>query len=139
MRRISWLVLPLAVAALVLLGVAISEAQRTPEWQQALNQYLRSSGGSPQQVIRAAAPEQLDPSLLEQLGEAGQFEGLALPMPPRTVYCVLVTKGQRHSVLFVSYFSDNLWRDDWVVHQGPAQPFSTDTVAALSVLGCDFS
>lgn len=139
MRRTMMLVLPLAVVVLVLLGVAISEAQRTPEWQLVLNRYLRASGGSAQQVVRSNAPDQLVSPLLGQVVEASQFQGLALPMPPRTVYCVLVTKGAARSVVFVSYFSDNLWRDDWVIHRGPAQPFNPATTAALSALGCEFS
>lgn len=139
MRRYGLLLIPLAVGLIVLSWVIAAEAQRTPEWQIELNQYLRENDTSALQIVHARQPENQAPSLLRKTVDAGTFKGLALPLPPRDVYCALVPRQETRIVVFVSYFSDNLWRDDWVIHEGPRYPLNNETLKALAALGCDFA
>lgn len=67
--------------------------------------------------------------------------------PPEALQCVLV-QGLRTSltgapeqpkrqVIYVGYHSDSLWREGWLVHEGPREPFTAELAADLQGIGCD--
>jgi hypothetical protein len=138
MRRARYLSIPLAIGLLVLVGVVVSEAQRTPEWQVALRQAINPADSAILQVIHARAPENFAPALVARVVDYGKFQGLALPRSPREVYCIVLREDANRSLVFVSHYSDNLWRDDWIVQLGPVFPLENDTRQTLAALGCDF-
>lgn len=114
-----------------------------------LNQYAARNGLQVVSAARARQPQNFTSELDYPLLDAGRFEYTAdityqqqnsylisLPYPPQEVYCVNVTHNGGHGVLFVNYYSDGLWQNDWVIHQGQDSP-AADAAQALGKVGCD--
>jgi hypothetical protein len=149
-RRIA-LVLPLTVVLLFGFTLGFLEAQQTPLWQMTLDRYLQAArpAAAVRQVERATMPWLLTPAMHGQVvdygdycyhaGESRQSCTLALPYPPQDVYCALVTVEQQQQLLLVSRFSDNLWRDDWVILASPSAPSLSAAMQTAATTGCEFA
>lgn len=127
--------------------VQIVEAQRMPEWQRALVNVW-----SAHQVIeaeRAQWPEAFALAPTYVIRDTGHFAYgayvdngssidllITLPETPREVYCVVVRNNTRAQLVFVNYYTDNLYRSGWVVMEDGALPVAADTQAQLDALGC---
>ena len=62
---------------------------------------------------------------------------LALPYPPRDLWCILLSDGTRDQIAFLALYHEEPYQTDWVVHQGPFNPFDRSFRATLADLGCD--
>jgi hypothetical protein len=160
MRRIRALSIPLLVAVLLLAVVITVEAQRTPEWREALNQYVHqvntTQSGSLQvlRVVKASLPWNFraDWGLIgldygrfgagvaqpARAGEKAYSTHRSLPYPPQTVHCVLLRAGTVERVIFVNFHSDDLWQYGWVILEGARRPFPAEFVQRLAEIGCTF-
>lgn len=129
--------------AIVVTMVAAAEAQREPEWQRVLDGYVKENQLSIQDVIRADKPWNFSADVTAEIVDGGPFGYVAditykgqytysivLPYPPREMYCVRLRKGSREEILFVNYYSDNLWQHGWVIHR------SRQSGELLTGVGC---
>ncbi len=71
-------------------------------------------------------------------------EPVALPFPPEEVWCVALHKRSAAAdsagperVLLIARHHEEPHLTEWVVHQGPAAPFSDDVMRSLSALSCE--
>jgi hypothetical protein len=123
------------------------EAQQTPRWQMVLDRYRPAA--SVRQVERATMPWLLTPSMHGRVvdygdycynaGESRQSCTLALSYPPQDVYCVLITVEHQQQLLLISRFSDNLWRDDWIILAGSSAPSLSAAMQTAATIGCEFA
>lgn len=152
-KRAILLMLPsLALIALVG-GLIIAESGRPAAWQVELNAYLARSNTSStgemavRSVARANKPWNFGPDMGYAVVGGGAWSGIDLPYPPEEVWCVLLKRGGvstagsgeeiPYQAVFVSFHSDRLWRQGWVVHKGLGNPFAPAFSECLSTIGCD--
>ncbi len=154
MRKAILLAAPLMVPLIVGVAILLFEAGRPPDWRVELGQYiLYQNTHSPetvsiQAVAKASQPWKFSPAMSTSVfgdsvfrtdnrynGRKGGY--ITLPFPPEQIYCVLLEYGDRHELAFVSRHNDQVWWQDWVVHQGSSAPFSFEFRQTVSLLGCD--
>jgi hypothetical protein len=126
--------------------VQVAEARRTPAWQRAL------AGVWPiEQVIETAYAQRPEAFALVSdyvIRDGGSFAyggyvdngdsiNLTIALPaPRAVYCVVVRHNTTAQLVFVNYYTDNLYRSGWVVIDDGEIPVTVDTQQQLNALGC---
>jgi hypothetical protein len=159
MRKVSLL----AIVLLLLVALGIAVVAETPEQpglpagcRERLDEYLAHD--APPGVTRmlrferARTPWNLTADMSQAaFGASAHYQtdssksGIALPFPPKEVWCVLLERadttfglaaGMPYDVVFVGLHVD-LYYADWVVHKGPAAPASPQLKDSLSVLGCE--
>ena len=134
-------------------GLIIAESGRPAAWQVELNAYLARSNTPPtggmavRSVVRANKPWNFGPDMGYAVVGGGAWSGIDLPYPPEEVWCVLLKRSEvstagsgeeiPYQVVFVSFHSDRLWRQGWVVHKGLGNPFAPAFSECLSAIGCD--
>ncbi|MEZ4869913.1 MAG: hypothetical protein R3C14_51780 [Caldilineaceae bacterium] len=147
-KRLMGLGLMLIVVLGLVTAVNAAEARRTPDWQRALQQTLPAALVT--QVVRAPHPAAFDPTVISAVLRRGQFAyrahitadaqpillNIATPGAPRTVYCVVAQTGVQARLLFINYYTDNLWRSDWMVLDGGVLPVTATVRTHLAALGC---
>lgn len=132
-------ILGLGFLCLVVLSFAVTvqavEARRTPDWQRAL------AGVWPLtqviETVHAQKPETFTLATGYIVHDAGHF--VTLPAAPREVYCVAVRHRATVQLVFVNYYTDNLWRSGWVVMEDGVLPADADTQQQLDTLGCQLT
>lgn len=161
MKRWIALSLPLSIVVLFLTAVVVVEAQRPPEWQEALSRYVSDFNASQpttlrvDRVVSAKMPWNFRGDWGVPMLDYGRFAyrveqnaipsnksytgHLALPYPPQTVQCVLVREGDAERVLFVNFYSDNLWQFGWVIQAGARRRFTAEFAGQLAEIGCALS
>lgn len=161
LRKILLIGLPLLVALGTATTVMFYDGQRTPGWQQTLEQYLAQSGASSvnaadDQIIASDAaqvPWNFDAEMGHAVvdAQAWQWSIEQLPYPPDALFCVLVddstptstssvtqpTNPPTQRLVYVAHHTDKLWRVGWVVHEGGRAPFAVADTDALGAVGCD--
>ena len=148
-RPLKLIAIPFVIVIITATAVFAAEAQRTPEWQRLLEQYAASQNLAVVDSARAGQPfnftGELDyplvlPSTFEYTADITYQQSdaymIALPYPPEQVRCALMEQSGKRMLLFINYYSDGLWQNGWVIHQGPAL-FSTAATQSLESLGCD--
>jgi len=60
-----------------------------------------------------------------------------LPFPPQELWCVLLNGENKDRVLFLAEYHQEPYYTEWVIHQGPQEPFSPELLDTLSAIGCD--
>lgn len=146
-KRLVGLGFMVAVILLFSVMVQIVEARRTPDWQNTLamvwplTQVVETGRAQrPDAFTLAAGYRILTGSRFAY--DAYQDEGgfvsltIALPEAPTDLYCVVVHKGAAARLLFVNYYTDNLYRSGWVVIDGGTFPGSPATQTQLDAIGC---
>jgi len=150
MKKRVYLLATITIALLIPTGLVVAvEAQRTPDWLYAL--HTQTPYAVPQ-AVRARQPGEFTMQMDYPAVGPGRFQYmvtdaygeqhigiLALPYPPRAVRCVLVTYKGGVKALFVNFYSDTLWNQGWVVHEGPDAPFDAAFRDDLARLGCDLA
>ncbi len=153
MRRLIFLTVPILVLIVLATGVIAIEARRPAEWQTKLNEYLhdrnlRSPGGiRVQSAARASKAWNLCADMSHAVFGNQAWSHLELPFPPEELWCVLLKQertsslepsgGTAYQVVFVSYHTDRLWNEGWVVQAGVGNPFAPAFIEGLSTIGCD--
>ncbi|MGD9148381.1 MAG: hypothetical protein PVI80_22650 [Anaerolineae bacterium] len=161
MKRASLLVIPLLLLALLVVAVTaeIPERAGLPTGVQAcLDQYIASSFTPSQTSIlavkRAQRPWNFSQALSDRvLGDTVYFQTddsltwtgesgpSPLPFPPKELWCAILAgqddvNGQRgYSIVFVGLHMD-MYNGDWLVHETGENPFTAESEAALSQIGC---
>jgi hypothetical protein len=145
MRKVGLLAIPLLVLMATAIVVLSFESKRPAEWRVELNDYIRYDqsrfpGGTRVQATTAAKqPWNFDPEMSNFVfgnsvfrtdnsydGTPGGY--IDLPFPPEQVWCVLLVRNDsfsqvsKNQIIFVAHHNDNVWWQDWVVHQGTAAP-----------------
>ena len=147
MDKRAALILRVALIVAAAAALAWAEARRTPDWQIALQGYMQERLDAEQQWVvldtaTARSPEAFAPHMAQPVVLEWTWEGIEIPYPPRSVICVLFAPAGSSSeksharVLFVSHHSDNLWRQGWIVHEGPQSPLAPHVQETLSLLDC---
>ena len=148
-RLVKLIAIPFVIVIITATTIFAAEAQRTPEWQILLKQYAANHNLAVVDSVRAGQPYnftgELDyplvlPSTFEYTADITYQQSdaymIALPYPPEQVRCALMEQSGKRMLLFINYYSDGLWQNGWVIHQGPAL-FSTAATQSLDRLGCD--
>lgn len=131
-QRLAGIGLMLAIVLIVVTAVRSAETRRTPDWQSALvrvwpaDQVIES--------VRAHRPEAFARGTDYLIHDKGRF--ITLPEAPTDVYCVVVRRDTILQLVFVNYYTDNLWRSGWVVIDDGTLPATGDTQNQLDALGC---
>ncbi|MEZ4725886.1 MAG: hypothetical protein R3E79_02000 [Caldilineaceae bacterium] len=131
-QRWAGLGLMLAVGLLVVTAVRVAEARRTPEWQSAL-----ATVWSMEQVVEAVRAQRPEAFMLSSdylIHDSGHF--ITLPAAPTNVYCAVVRQNTNLQLVFVNYYTDNLWRSGWVVIDDGILPATGEIQKQLDALGC---
>jgi hypothetical protein len=136
------------VAAVVVFVLAVLmwiEIRRPAMWQDQLTGYLarqNAEGDAVHLLVarRALAPQLFEGDLSQGVRGTGSYTTRSLPYPPDRLYCVLLEHryqqaSSRRQLVFVALHSD-LYTADWVLHEGPYEPFGPKTAATLRTLGC---
>jgi hypothetical protein len=154
-KRVFVLTFPL----LVLLATATTavglERQRTPDWQSELDRYFAVNedvaaayhiesvalAGEPWNFHEGMGTTWRDPEKILWLIDQ-------LPYPPESLYCILLAPNASSGlegkieparrVFYVGRHSDKMWRDGWLVHEGPSE-VDSDFATDLASLGCDLT
>lgn len=150
-RRLKLLLIPIFIIIAIGGAVFAAEAERTPEWQTVLEQYAAGRNLAVIEAVRARRPYNFTGELDYPIVLPGQFEytadityarshvyQIALPYPPEEIHCVLVEQRGKHTLLLVNYYSDGLWRNGWVIHQG-SQMATDASMQIMDKLGCHFA
>ncbi|UCC86535.1 MAG: hypothetical protein JSV81_17040 [Anaerolineales bacterium] len=153
MKRALFFLMPSLVLVSLVVAVLIAEARRPPGWRAELDEYLagnatfRHGRGSVQSVDLASKPWNFGQDMGRAVFSDGTWGALELPFPPTEVWCVLLKRDlpalnglageSPYMVVFVSYHTDRLWNQGWVIHVGARNPFTPTFVESLSVIGCD--
>lgn len=153
MRRLIFLTVPVVILVTLLTTVLAWEAERTPDWEIALNHYLIESRGLQEatrveRVVTARQPWHFTEDMgYPSLGDGWSWATADIPFPPRQMQCVLLERIHKENietaavstrqVIFVTKHSDTLWRIGWLVHAGPREPFPLELMTQLEALGCD--
>ncbi|MFN8488995.1 MAG: hypothetical protein U0350_15520 [Caldilineaceae bacterium] len=157
MKRLFVLIIPSAMFFLFAIVVTTIDAERTPAWHGMLRDYVAHQANTTVlQMSRAKQPWNFTADTNLPVADYGDFQVdagpytdttrsttypvwpqvLRLPFPPKDAYCVLLKRADTQQMLFVNYFSDNLWHYGWVLQEGPTLPFSPKFMDMLRNIGC---
>lgn len=162
MKRTSLLVIPFLLLAVLVVAVTaeIPERAGLPAGVQTrLDQYIASSFAPSQAnvlaVRRAQKPWNFSRALSDRvLGDTVYFQTddsltwtgrsgpSPLPFPPQDLWCAILAgqdnvSGERaYSIVFVGLHMD-MYNGDWLVHETGKDPFTAESEAALSHIGCE--
>jgi len=141
----------LPAVVLIALGVAFAvlEAKRTPDWRIGLDEYLESvfspAGRMTVELAdRASKPWNFRKDMGDAVIRTRMWDSIELPVPPKEVMCVLLVRTRSSTVdaggarlVFVGFHTDNLWKQGWIVYEGPESPFTQAVKEDLASIGCD--
>lgn len=147
------LCLPTMVVLITLTTILRLEAQRKPDWQIVLDQYLAQRELAAdsyviEKVTRARHPRQFEPGMAVAIRNNELWQVEALPFPPQAVRCVLLqprstarddSLAMKREIVFIVYHDDTLWRSAWLIHWGPSEPLSEQNADDLETVGCDLN
>lgn len=144
------LVVPLIVATIIL----ILEADRPADWRVELGQYIlyrnthADESISIQEIVEAHRPWHFDSEMSDTVfgdsvfrtdnrynGQRGGY--ITLPFPPEQLYCVLLEGDDRLELAFVALHNDQVWWQDWLVHQSSTAVGTAAFEETMSRLGCE--
>lgn len=146
-KRLIGLGLMVTIILLFSVMVQIVEARRTPDWQNTLATVwpLKQVG----ETVRAQQPAAFTMANDYRILTGSRFaynayrveDGfvsltIALPDAPTDVYCVVAHQDKAAHLLFVNYYTDNLYRSGWLVIDGGAFPVAPTTQRQLAEIGC---
>jgi hypothetical protein len=153
LRKAILLSLPLVILLGTIAVVYVLEEQRTPAYQVVLQQYLaraQSTFGTVRvrDLVEAQHPENFRAGMAEPSISDSNLLTDHLPYPPDQLYCVLIeytatrslSQGNRPvgQIVFLAFFDDGLWRQGWMVEEGP-KGFVDELIAPKIVqIGCPF-
>lgn len=66
-----------------------------------------------------------------------QDQGAELPLPPEEAWCAILEGEHTSRVILIARHHQEPYITEWIIHQGPLEPFSQQTLNTLLVLGCD--
>ena len=151
MRKLIALVLPWLVLGATIVAVIVLETLRTPDWQVELDAYVATQTVTGTRTVQSVA-EAERPWLFEAaMGQVVRQEWTTfveeIPYPPQKVRCVLLAqrnpppgaKTSARRIVYVTYHSDALWHQGWLVHQGTREPFPPEAREDLETIGCELS
>lgn len=133
--RVAGLGLMIAVALIFVTAVRAAETWRTPDWQTALARAWQVE--QVVETVRAPRPEAFALTPDYRIHDDGHF--ITLPETPHAVYCVVVRRNTKFQLVFVNYYTDNLWRSGWVVMDDGMLPADVETQKQLDALGCQLT
>ena len=143
-----------SLVLIVLVGAVIAiEARRPADWRVELDEYLQvrnarwPGGATTASSARASKPWNFSRDMSHAVINDRAWRGIDLPFPPEEVWCVLLKRDRfltyepggetAYQVVFVSYHTDRLWNQGWVIHEGAENPLAPAFIDALSTIGCD--
>lgn len=149
-KRLIGLGFMVAIVLLFSVMVQIVEARRMPDWQNTL-----ATAWPLDQVVETARTQHPEAFILADdyriltgdrfaysaYKDEGGFVSLtiALPKAPTDVYCVVARQGAAMHLLFVNYYTDNLYRSGWLVIDGGTLPLGLSMQTQLDTLGCQLA
>jgi tetratricopeptide (TPR) repeat protein len=151
-ERVVALVVSFVLLIMATVVVGVLEAQRGPDWQLELDEYIAQSASPSESVTIQSVVEASEPwNFSGEMGRAVRYDwrwGSVDPsFPPEAVQCVLLERirpstvgGEEetiHQVAFVAYHTDALYQVGWLAYAGPEEPFTQEFVAHLATIGCD--
>jgi hypothetical protein len=152
----------LLVLLVIAVAAEIPESPGLPTGvQTCLDRYIASSFAPSQAnvlvVRRAQRPWNFSRALSERvLGDTVYFQTDAsltwtvgsgpspLPFPPKELWCAILAGGdvlsgeKEYSFVFVGLHMD-MYNGDWLVHETVNSPFTSDSEATLSQIGCEMA
>jgi hypothetical protein len=145
-KTIALVIIVVALMAVIVTFAAL-ETKRPPNWQFKLDEYLAftalpSETVTVQSVAQARQPGNFNPDVASAVLTDWTWGNINIP-PPREVKCVLlervhyspanVEETRSQEIILVSYHTDLLWHQGWIVHEltGDQSPES------MAALGCD--
>jgi hypothetical protein len=147
-RKAVALAVPVAVLMFALGFFVGLEVRRGPNWRLELEEYIAQHRAPSetvvvQAVVRARQPQQFG----EVMGTVMRADGVRPSSTPRDLRCVLLLRNRPsdsraeyelvRQVVFLAYYSDALYQLGWLAHEGPEEPFSSEFLAHLALIGCD--
>ncbi len=162
MSKVARLFVTLIVSVLLLVVLLVvferHNLAQNPTWRSTLGAYLqaRAAQGVASTLLttRHASQAATFSHALEQgvYGDGHYYDsmggmttvaasGLPVPYSITDVWCTLVQQRQAGSpdvrrVVFVA-FHEEMYQGRWIVHEGPAQPFSAAVAQSLENMGCN--
>jgi hypothetical protein len=152
MKRAIFLLIPILVLTGLTAALLVAESKRPDEWQVVLDKYLGSRDASRSRmmvhsVVRASKPWNFSRDIGRAVLSESTWTGVDLPFPPEEVRCVLLKQSSTsrreleqemtYQVVFLSYHTDRVWNQGWVVHEGEESPFAPAFIESLAAIGCD--
>jgi tetratricopeptide (TPR) repeat protein len=146
--RVAGALTPLVVLAVVLLIIRSLEAERGPDWQLTLNEYIAQRAQSHevltvQKVVTARNPASFISAMGLAVPGGPLWDSVQPVFPPSAVQCVLLeqsgaAQGEAGlSVVYLAYHSNSLYRVGWRVYEARQSPFTPQLLADLQAIGCE--
>lgn len=149
MRKFIALIIPLIVLFTVVNVFWVFESNRTPDWEMELDRYFAQTAAlsetvTMQAVVPARHPQNFAPDMADPVETGWPWGGIDLP-PPTDIKCVILERtyrerrrtNHRRELVLVSYQTDHLWHQGWLV-QEVGELAEPTTGKILNRLGCDF-